>query len=69
MIGLLQAVETIKILLQLGDPLVGRLLHYDALRTRFTEFKLERDPECSYCADGASFPGYIDYQHFCNAAA
>lgn len=68
-IGLLQAVETIKILLQLGDPLVGRLLHYDALRTRFTEFKLERDPECSYCADGASFPGYIDYQHFCNAAA
>ncbi len=68
-IGLLQAVETLKIVLQLGDTLVGRMLHYDALRARFTEFKIERDPECSYCAEGASFPGYIDYQHFCSAAA
>ncbi len=50
-IGLLQAVETIKILLGVGDPLVGRLLHYDALAARFREIKARRDPDCRYCAD------------------
>jgi molybdopterin/thiamine biosynthesis adenylyltransferase/rhodanese-related sulfurtransferase/molybdopterin converting factor small subunit len=68
-IGVVQAVETVKLLLDLGDPLVGRLLQYDALRGRFTELRLERDPGCAYCGDGASFPGYIDYEHFCSAAA
>ena len=68
-VGLLQAVEVIKILAGIGDPLVGRLLQYDALRARFTELKLERDPGCAYCGDDASFPGYIDYEHFCNVAA
>jgi molybdopterin/thiamine biosynthesis adenylyltransferase len=56
--GLLQAVETIKLLLHIGRPLVGRLLQYDALEQRFTELQLERDPECGYCADGVEFPGY-----------
>ena len=59
-IGLLQAVETINILLGAGDPLVGRLLHYDALAARFVEIKAERDPKCRYCADGVAFPGYAD---------
>ena len=68
-IGLLQAVETTKILLGIGDPLVGRLLQYDALRARFSEFRLEREAECRYCGDGVSFPGYIDYEQFCSAAA
>jgi molybdopterin/thiamine biosynthesis adenylyltransferase/rhodanese-related sulfurtransferase len=68
-IGLLQAVETIKILLGIGSPLVGRLLQYDALKVSFNEFKLERDPHCEYCGDGASFPGYIDYEQFCSVAA
>ncbi len=58
--GLLQAVETLKLLLGIGRPLVGRLLQYDALEQRFTELQLERDPECGYCADGVEFPGYQD---------
>lgn len=58
--GLLQAVETLKLLLGIGRPLVGRLLQYDALQQRFTELQLERDPECGYCADGVEFPGYQD---------
>jgi molybdopterin/thiamine biosynthesis adenylyltransferase len=68
-IGLLQSVETIKVLLEIGDPLVGRLLTYDALPARFTELKLERDPACAYCGEGADFPGYVDYERFCNVAA
>ena len=68
-IGLLQAVETINILLGAGDPLVGRLLHYDALAARFVEIKAERDPKCRYCADGVAFPGYADYQELCSSSA
>ena len=64
-IGLLQAVETVKILLQVGDPLVGRLLFYDALAGRFQEMRMERAPECAYCGDGKAFPGYVDYEQFC----
>ena len=67
-VGLLEAVEAIKILLGAGDPLVGRLLHYDALAARFTELRQRRNPDCRYCADGAQFPGYIDYQEFCALA-
>ena len=67
-IGLLQAVETIKILLGVGDLLVGRLLHYDALAARFVEIKAERNPNCRYCADGVAFPGYADYQELCASA-
>ena len=64
-IGLLEAVETIKIILDIGDPLVGRLLCYDALQTQFYELKTKHNPECRYCGDGAAFPGYVDYEHFC----
>jgi molybdopterin/thiamine biosynthesis adenylyltransferase/rhodanese-related sulfurtransferase/molybdopterin converting factor small subunit len=67
-IGLLQAVEAIKILLGRGDPLVGRMLYYDALAARFTELRLRRDPQCRYCGDHARFPGYVDYQAFCAGA-
>jgi len=66
-VGTMEAVETIKILLGIGDPLVGRLLHYDALRQRFTELALGPDPACKYCAPGAKFPGYVDYERFCPA--
>ncbi len=68
-VGTLEAIETIKILLGVGDPLVGRLLHYDALRQRFTELALAPDPACAYCAPGKSFPGYVDYEVFCSAPA
>ena len=44
-VGLLEAVEAIKILLGIGEPLVGKMLYYDALRAHFTELKLEPDPE------------------------
>ena len=64
-VGLLEAVETIKVLLERGDPLIGRLLVYDALQSRFRELRLKRDPACPVCADGREFPGYVDYEHFC----
>jgi molybdopterin/thiamine biosynthesis adenylyltransferase/rhodanese-related sulfurtransferase/molybdopterin converting factor small subunit len=64
-IGLLQAVETLKILLAIGEPLVGRLLYYDALRANFTELHINRDPQCRYCGDPGHFPGYVDYAAFC----
>ncbi|OGQ45705.1 MAG: molybdopterin biosynthesis protein MoeB [Deltaproteobacteria bacterium RIFCSPLOWO2_02_FULL_46_8] len=51
-IGMLEAVETIKIILNKGETLVGRLLCYDALRTQFHELKLKQDPNCPYCAEG-----------------
>lgn len=52
--GLLQATEAIKVLLELGEPLVGRLLIYDALDSSFTELSLRRDPACPACGTGAS---------------
>lgn len=64
-IGLLQATEAIKLILGIGEPLFGRLLCVDALTMRFRELKLPRDPRCPLCADGVTFPGYIDYRQFC----
>ncbi|MFQ5937854.1 MAG: molybdopterin-synthase adenylyltransferase MoeB, partial [Acidiferrobacterales bacterium] len=64
-VGLLEAVETIKLLLGIGEPLVGRMLYYDALRAQFTELKLEPDPACQYCGEGTEFPGYVDYEQLC----
>lgn len=68
-VGLIQAVEAIKILLGLGEPLVGRLLHYDALAGRFTEYQIAADPRCAWCGQDAAFPGYVDYEQFCAGAA
>ena len=66
--GLLQAVEVVKLLLGVGEPLVGKLLQYDGLRTRFNRLELTRDPDCAYCADGAEFPGYVEMVHACTTA-
>ena len=68
-IGLLQATETIKLLLQTGEPLRGRLLHFDALAMRFREMRLRPDPDCPVCSVGVAFPGYIDYARFCGDPA
>lgn len=68
-IGLLEAVEALKILLGLGNPLVGRLLCYDALPGRFDEYDLQANPLCAYCGDHGAFPGYVDYAAFCQRAA
>ena len=67
-IGLLQATEAIKLLLGLGEPLRGRLLHFDALGMQFRETRLAPDPDCPVCAPDAVFPGYIDYDAFCASA-
>lgn len=67
-VGLLQATEAIKLILGIGEPLIGRLLTFDALSTRFNELKLRRDRNCPVCADGAKVE-FIDYEQFCSTAA
>ena len=64
-IGLLQAVETVKLILGKGDLLCGRLLVYDALAATMRELKVRANPNCTFCAEGAEFPGYVDYEGFC----
>jgi len=64
-IGLLQAMEVIKLVLDIGRSLAGRLILFDARETRMRELKLAGDPECAYCRAGAEFPGYVDYVRFC----
>ena len=68
-VGLLEATEAIKLLLGLGEPLRGRLLHFDAMGMRFRETRLGPDPDCPLCAPGREFPGYIDYVKFCAGTA
>jgi len=68
-IGLLQAVEAIKLVLGQGDPLYGRLLVYDALAATFRELKVRANPDCAWCAPGRPFPGYIDYAGFCSSVS
>jgi sulfur-carrier protein adenylyltransferase/sulfurtransferase len=67
-IGLLQATEALKLILGIGEPLIGRVLMFDALAMRFHETRLAPDPECAVCAAGRAFPGYIDYAAFCTGA-
>jgi molybdopterin/thiamine biosynthesis adenylyltransferase/rhodanese-related sulfurtransferase/molybdopterin converting factor small subunit len=64
-IGLIQATETVKLILGIGEPLVGRLLLYDALAMRFRELKLRRNVECPVCGDHPTIHELIDYQQFC----
>jgi molybdopterin/thiamine biosynthesis adenylyltransferase/rhodanese-related sulfurtransferase len=64
-IGSLQAMEAIKLLLGLGDPLVGRLLAYDALEESFRTFKVHRDPECPACGDNAGPIVIAEYDDLC----
>jgi adenylyltransferase/sulfurtransferase len=64
-IGTIQAAETVKFILGIGESLVGRLLLFDALTMRTRELKLRRNPECAICGDNASITGLIDYERFC----
>ncbi len=68
MVGLLQATEALKLLLELGEPLVGRLLAFDALGMRFRETRLPRDPDCPGCGHSVVFRGYDDIAELCAAA-
>ncbi|MCA9614931.1 MAG: molybdopterin-synthase adenylyltransferase MoeB [Myxococcales bacterium] len=64
-IGTMQATEAIKIILGVGQPLVGRLLQYDSLSMSVRTFKLPRDPECSVCGKSPTITEYVDYEGFC----
>jgi len=64
-IGSLQASETLKLALGIGEPLVGRLLMFDALEGTFTEISLRRDPDCPVCGENPTITDYIDYVEFC----
>jgi len=66
--GLLQAVETLKILLEIGEPLIGRMLIYDALSGDFATMKTRPNPECKHCKEGAEFPGYEEVAQICSSA-
>jgi adenylyltransferase/sulfurtransferase len=64
-VGLIQATEAVKIILGVGEPLVGRLVLYDALAMKFRELKLRRNPECPVCGDHPTIKELIDYHQFC----
>ena len=65
-IGLIQATEAVKLILGAGDPLIGRLLMYDALAMTFKTFKIRRNPACPVCGDEPSITELIDYVAFCS---
>jgi sulfur-carrier protein adenylyltransferase/sulfurtransferase len=64
-IGTIQATETVKLILGIGEPLIGRLLLYDALGMSFREMKLRKDPNCPVCGENPTVTELIDYQEFC----
>jgi molybdopterin/thiamine biosynthesis adenylyltransferase/rhodanese-related sulfurtransferase len=66
-VGLVQAIEAIKLILGAGQSLVGRLLHFDALKMKFRELNLRRDPQCPVCGENPSIFHPIDYEMFCGA--
>jgi len=67
-IGVIQATETIKLILGVGEPLIGRFLIYDALRMRFRELKLRKDADCPVCGTHPTVTELIDYEQFCGVA-
>jgi molybdopterin/thiamine biosynthesis adenylyltransferase/rhodanese-related sulfurtransferase len=65
LVGCVQAVETVKLVLGTGNPLVGRLLHFDTLAMEIKQLKLRRDPECPVCGESPTVTELIDYEEFC----
>ena len=68
-IGTIQATEAIKLLLGIGEPLIGRFIIYDALRMRFRELKLRKDPECAVCGEHPTIKELKGYAGYCEVAA
>jgi molybdopterin/thiamine biosynthesis adenylyltransferase/rhodanese-related sulfurtransferase len=68
-IGLIQATEALKLILGAGETLTGRLLHFDALKMKFREFNLRRDPTCPVCGNAPTIFEPIDYEQFCAGPA
>src|SRR5919201_3629985 len=64
-IGTIQAMETIKLIVGIGEPLVGRFLIFDALRMKYRELKLRKDPDCPVCGTHPTVTHLIDYEQFC----
>jgi adenylyltransferase/sulfurtransferase len=64
-IGVMQAIEAIKLIVGIGDPLIGRLVHFDALKMKFREFKIRKDPKCPVCGENPTVTELIDYEVFC----
>lgn len=64
-IGVMQAIEAIKLILGIGEPLIGRLVNFDALKMRFREFTIRRDPRCPMCGEHPTIHDLIDYEQFC----
>src|SRR6478736_3915219 len=65
-IGSIQAAEALKLAIGIGEPLVGRLLLYDALSGEFEQMKLRRDPSCPVCGESPTITDYVDYVEFCS---
>ncbi len=65
LIGVVQATETVKLILGVGQPLIGRLLIYDALEMTFREMKVRKNPRCPICGPNATIRELIDYDQFC----
>jgi sulfur-carrier protein adenylyltransferase/sulfurtransferase len=64
-IGVMQAIEAIKMIIGIGDSLIGRLVSFDALKLRFKEFKIRKDPSCPICGEHPTIHELIDYDQFC----
>jgi sulfur-carrier protein adenylyltransferase/sulfurtransferase len=67
-VGTIQATEAIKLIMGIGEPLIGRFLIYDALRMKFRELKLKKDPDCPVCGTHPTVTALIDYEQFCGVA-
>ena len=68
-IGAIQVNEAIKLLTGIGDPLVGRLMIYDALEMEYRKLKVRKDPNCALCGENPTVTGLIDYETFCGAVS
>ena len=69
LVGLIQATEVIKLMLETGESLVGRLMLFDALKMSFRELKLRKNPDCPACGDDPTVTKLIDYEMFCGITA
>jgi molybdopterin/thiamine biosynthesis adenylyltransferase len=67
-VGSIEAMEAIKLILGIGEPLVGKLLTYDALEQEFRQLKLRRNPDCPACGDRNQPPAIVEYDDLCMPA-
>jgi adenylyltransferase/sulfurtransferase len=68
-IGVIQATETIKLIVGKGEPLIGRLLMYDSLAMRFRDIRIRRDPDCPLCGDHPTITELMNYEELCGLVA